>query len=77
MKSAGLLNPSTDPAQLADRAWLSLDGVTDQWVQELKVEHVAETKREPRGDSKIYARLMAALLAGQIQNCCDDFCSVK
>ena len=28
MKKAGLLSPSTDPAELAKRAWLDLDGVT-------------------------------------------------
>ena len=29
MKTAGLLNPSTDPAELARRAWLDLEGVSD------------------------------------------------
>src|SRR5205807_439384 len=32
MQQAGLLKPSTDPAELARRAWLDLDGVTDEWV---------------------------------------------
>ena len=41
MKAAGLLNPSTDPADLARRAWLDLDGVSDDWVNGLKVERVA------------------------------------
>jgi len=41
MKLAGLLKPSTDPAELAKRAWLDLDGVTDEWVNGLKVEKVA------------------------------------
>jgi NitT/TauT family transport system substrate-binding protein len=74
MKTAGLLNPSTNPAELAERAWLSLDGVSDQWVQELKVEQVAESLWEPRGDAKLHARLLAALSAGKIDTCCDDFC---
>ena len=41
MKTAGLLNPSTDPAELATRAWLDLDGVNDDWIKGLKVETVA------------------------------------
>lgn len=41
MKACGLLNASTDPAELAKRAWLDLEGVTDSWVDGLKVEHVA------------------------------------
>lgn len=41
MKKAGLLKPTTDPSALAQRAWLDLDGVTDEWVDGLKVEKVA------------------------------------
>ena len=41
MKKAGLLKPDTDPAELAKRAWLDLEGVTDEWVNNLKVEKVA------------------------------------
>jgi NitT/TauT family transport system substrate-binding protein len=37
MQRAGLLKPSTDPAALARRAWLDLDGVTDAWVASLKL----------------------------------------
>jgi NitT/TauT family transport system substrate-binding protein len=41
MKAAGLLKPTTDPEALARRAWVDLDGVTDQWVAGLTVEKVA------------------------------------
>ena len=41
MQRAGLLKDSTNPADLAKRAWLDLDGVTDEWVSNLKVEKVA------------------------------------
>jgi NitT/TauT family transport system substrate-binding protein len=41
MKKAGLLKASTDPAELAKRAWLDLDGVTDDWVAGIKVATVA------------------------------------
>jgi sulfonate transport system substrate-binding protein len=40
MKAAGLLKPATDQVALAQRAWLDLDGVTDAWVDSLKVEKV-------------------------------------
>ncbi len=45
MKKAGLLKESTDPEALAKRAWLDLDGVTDEWVNTLKVEKVANGGR--------------------------------
>jgi len=41
MKSAGLLKPGTDPEALTKRAWLELEGVNDEWVRNLTVEHVA------------------------------------
>ena len=41
MKAIGLLNASTDPAELARKAWLDLDGVSDEWIKGLKVERVA------------------------------------
>src|SRR3954470_8723840 len=41
MKRAGMLSPSTDPAELARRAFVSLEGVTDEWLSTLKVESVA------------------------------------
>jgi NitT/TauT family transport system substrate-binding protein len=40
MKKAGLLKPATDPTLLSRRAWLDLDGVTDGWLEGVKVEHV-------------------------------------
>jgi sulfonate transport system substrate-binding protein len=41
MKAIGLLNASTDPAELARKAWLDLEGVSDDWIASLKVERVA------------------------------------
>ncbi len=34
MKAADFLSPNTDPEELAKRAWLDLEGVTDEWIQE-------------------------------------------
>ena len=39
---AGLLKPSTDPVALARRAWLDLDGVTDDWVKGIAVRKIAD-----------------------------------
>jgi NitT/TauT family transport system substrate-binding protein len=69
MKEAGLLKPSTDPAALARRAWIDLDGVTDEWVNGLQVEHVEGGGRaqllDPRG--------FAALFQGR-KSCCACCC---
>lgn len=37
MGKAGLLKPGTNPEALANRAWLDLDGVTDEWIGSVKV----------------------------------------
>jgi NitT/TauT family transport system substrate-binding protein len=66
MKTAGLLNSATDPADLAKRAWLDLDGVSDEWIGSLKVERVAGGGRPPDLDDRAFV----ALLAGQPLSCC-------
>jgi NitT/TauT family transport system substrate-binding protein len=66
MKAAGLLNPSTDPADLARRAWLDLEGVTDQWVGALKVEKLAKGGPPPTLEPAAFA----ALFGREIPSCC-------
>jgi NitT/TauT family transport system substrate-binding protein len=41
MKLLGLLKGSADSAELARRAWLDLEGVTDDWLKGLQVEKVS------------------------------------
>lgn len=41
MKRAGMLSPSTDVAELSKRAFVHLEGVSDEWLQSLQVEKVA------------------------------------
>lgn len=41
MKVAGMLSPTTDVADLAKKAWASLEGVTNEWIESIKVEKVA------------------------------------
>ena len=67
LKKAGLLNASTDPADLIRRAWLPLDGVTDEWIRSLKPEHV-----EGGGPMNPQAGLTALLAADK--SCCNKCC---
>ena len=41
MKKAGMLSPTTDPAELAKRAFIHLEGVTDEWIEKTEVQKVA------------------------------------
>jgi len=41
MKVAGMLSPTTDVEALAKRAFVHLDGVSDEWLQSLSVDKVA------------------------------------
>lgn len=58
MKTAGMLSPSTDVADLAKRAFIHLDGVTDEWLQNLQVEKVAGGQVPPDQDIRLYAELI-------------------
>ena len=69
MQAAGLLDPSTDPAALASKAWIDLEGVSDAWVAGLEVESVAlERKAAPCLDD---SSLAAALGGAARLSCCD------
>jgi NitT/TauT family transport system substrate-binding protein len=41
MKTAGMLSPTTDANDLARRAFVSLEGVSDEWLKAVAVEKVA------------------------------------
>jgi NitT/TauT family transport system substrate-binding protein len=58
MKIAGMLNPTTDVAELSKRAFAHLDGVTDEWLQNLQVEKVAQGQVPPDQDIRLYAELI-------------------
>jgi NitT/TauT family transport system substrate-binding protein len=58
MKVAGMLNPTTDVSELAKRAFAHLDGVTDDWLQNLQVEKVAGGQVPPDQDIRLYAELI-------------------
>ena len=58
MKVAGMLNSTTDVADLAKRAFVHLDGVTDEWLQNLQVQKVAGGQVPPDQDIRLYAELI-------------------
>jgi NitT/TauT family transport system substrate-binding protein len=67
MKIAGMLSPSTDVSELAKRAFAHLDGVTDDWLQNLQVEKVAGGQVPPDQDIRLFAEL---ILSDTEESCC-------
>src|SRR5213592_3559238 len=67
MKVAGMLSPTTDVAELGKRAFAHLDGVTDEWLQNLQVEKVAGGQVPPNQDIRLYAEL---ILQDKEESCC-------
>lgn len=67
MKIAGMLSPTTDVTELAKRAFAHLDGVTDDWLQNLQVEKVAGGQVPPDQDIRLYAEL---ILSDTEDSCC-------
>src|SRR5579884_1765618 len=67
MKVAKMLSPETDTEALANRAFMHLPGVTDEWIRDLTVEKVAGGQLSPGDD----VRLIAALIQnGSADSCC-------
>src|SRR5881296_3818561 len=67
MKLAGMLSPSTNVAELSKRAFAHLDGVTDEWLQNVQVEKVAGGQVPPNQDIRLYAEL---ILQDKEESCC-------
>ncbi len=53
MQKAGMLAPTTKPEELAKKAFMHLDGVTDEWIEKTQVEKVAGGDRLPGVGAKI------------------------
>ena len=67
MKIAGMLGPTTDVAELGKRAFAHLDGVSDEWLQNLQVEKVAGGQVPPDQDIRLFAEL---ILSDTEESCC-------
>jgi len=57
MKADGMLSPSTDVDELAKRAFVHLDGVSDEWINSLQVEKVAGGQLPPDENARLLAEL--------------------
>lgn len=57
MKRVGMLSASTDVDALAKRAFAHLDGVSDEWLDSLRVETVAGGQLPPDEDARLRAEL--------------------
>ena len=66
MKVAKMLAPETDTEALAKRAFMHLDGVSDEWIKGLQVETVAGGQVSPAED----IRLIAALIQKDTEDSC-------
>jgi NitT/TauT family transport system substrate-binding protein len=66
MKVAKMLAPETDTEALAKRAFMHLDGVSDEWIKSLQVETVAGGQVSPDED----IRLIAALIQKDTEDSC-------
>jgi NitT/TauT family transport system substrate-binding protein len=67
MKTAGMLASTTDVSELSKRAFVHLDGVSDDWLQTLQVEQVAGGQLPPDQDIRLYAEL---ILSDKEGSCC-------
>ncbi len=65
MKTAGMLNATTDVDELARRAFVHLEGVTDEWLNSVQVEKVAGGQVPPSWIIRQYA----------LNTVLDPFCS--
>jgi len=75
MRKAGFLKKDTDPEELVKKAWLDLDGVTDDWIKSLTVEKVAGGGRPPKLSPAHFVALFNRGLCcqgGACLGCCGD-----
>jgi len=67
MQRAGMLAPRTDVKELSAKAFAHLEGVTDEWVNNLKVEKLADAQVPENVDIRQYAE---AILKDTKKSCC-------
>ena len=70
MQKAGMLRSDTDLADLVKRSFVTLDGVSDEWLRTLEVEKVAGGQVTPAWLRKQYAYYSAR------PNPADVFCGL-
>ena len=70
MKIAGMLAPTTDVAALAKKAFVHLDGVSDAWIEGLKIEKLAAGQIPPDQGMRLAAEIAAMVDPLRIATCC-------
>lgn len=72
MKNAGMLNPTTDVPDLAKRAFVHLEGVSDEWLNTLQVEKVADGQLPEDQESRVAVECAAATqgIFLHVASCC-------
>jgi NitT/TauT family transport system substrate-binding protein len=70
MKLAGMLSPTTDVAELAKRAFVHLEGVSDAWLQTVQVERLAGGQVSPDQNLRVAAEFAATRDTLQVASCC-------
>jgi NitT/TauT family transport system substrate-binding protein len=70
MKAAGMLNPGTDVAALARRAFVKLEGVSDEWVSKLQVETLADGQIPADQPLRLAAELEGMYAPLRVATCC-------
>ncbi|MDQ3621753.1 MAG: ABC transporter substrate-binding protein, partial [Verrucomicrobiota bacterium] len=70
MKVTGMLSPTTDVPALAKRAFVHLDGVTDEWVKSLQVEKLADGQVPPDQHLRLAAEIAAMRVPFMLATCC-------
>ena len=71
MQKAGMLSPTTDVQALAQRAFVHLDGVTDEWLKSLQIEKVAGGQLPPDEDIRLRIELASSNDPWCGQSCCN------
>jgi len=70
MKRAGMLTPNTDVEALAKKAFVHLDGVSDEWIDSLKIEKLAEGQVPPDQAVRLAAEIAAMNDPLRVATCC-------
>ena len=70
MKVAGMLDPTTDVPALAKKAFVQLEGVSDEWLQTLEVNKVAGGQVPPDEEFRVKAELAANEGTLDVASCC-------
>jgi NitT/TauT family transport system substrate-binding protein len=68
-----MLSPTTDVDELAKRAFVHLDGVSDEWINSVQVEKVAGGQVPPDENARLLAELSHTSLDPSyyaVMSCC-------